>query len=133
MPKPYQSKLIAYEAEIAALRAMRPPTPYTRIAEILREKYALSVHRDTIHSFVCVRSHGRKVFCFARPLEASCRDLNAKASDGRGPSDLGSSALSATNDARPKPRFNYTPSDRYNLTRLTPEQLTGLKKQSEGD
>src|SRR5947209_6358383 len=117
MPKPYQSKLIAYEAEIAALRATRPPTPYIRIAEILCEKYALSVHRDTIHSFVRVRSHGRKVFCFARPLEASCRDLNAKASDGRGPSDLGLSALSATTDGRPRPKFDYTPSDRYNLTR----------------
>jgi hypothetical protein len=133
MPKPFQSKLIAYEAEIAALRATRPPTPYARIAEILRKKYALSAHRDTIHSFVRVRSHGRKVFCFARPLEASCRDLNAKTSAGREPSDLGLSALSATDDVRPRPRFNYTPSDRYNLTRLTPEQVTALKKRLEGE
>jgi hypothetical protein len=38
MPKPFQSKLITYEAEIAALLAMRPPTPYTRIAEFLRDQ-----------------------------------------------------------------------------------------------
>jgi hypothetical protein len=133
MPKPFQSKLIAYEAEIAALRTTRPPTPYARIAEILRERYALSVHRDTIHSFVRVRSHGRKVFCFARLLEASCQDLNAKISTGRKPSGLELSALSATADGRPRPRFDYIPSDRYNLTRLTPEQVTALKKQLEGE
>ena len=122
-----------YDAEIMALRATRPPTPYARIAEILREKYALSVHRDTIHSFVRVRAHGRKVSCFARPLEVSCLDLNGKTSVGREPSDLGLSALSATDDVRPKPRFKYTPSARYNLTRLTPEQVTALKKQLEGE
>src|SRR5207245_476538 len=92
MPRPYQSKLIAYEAEIAALRSARPPTPYARIAQILRENYALSVHRDTIHSFVRVRSHGRKVFCFTRPVESSSQDLNGKTSAEPKPSGLALSA-----------------------------------------
>ena len=134
MPKPYQSKLIAYEAEIAALRATRPPTAYARIAQLLCEKYALSVHRDTIHSFVRVRSHGRKVACFARPMEGRFHDLEKKTASTPKPSGLGLSAPSATTDAQPKRKFNYTPSDRYNLTRLTPEQLAARKKQhDEGD
>lgn len=133
MPKPYQSKLIAYETEIAALRATRPPTPYARIAQILRENYALSVHRDTIHSFVRVRSHGRKVSCFARPFEASPQDLKKKTSSRPKPSDIRLSQASATTDAKPRPRFNYTPSDRYNLTRLTPEQKAALEKKLDSE
>ena len=129
MPKPYQSKLIPYEAEIVALRATRPPTPYARIAEILCERYALSVHRDTIHSFVRVRSHGRKVFCFAPQVETVCLDLKRTTSAGPNPSAVGLSALSSTIDPRPAPKFNYKPSDRYNLTRLTPEQVDAMEKQ----
>jgi hypothetical protein len=134
MSKPYQSKLIAHEAEITALRATRPPTPYARIAQILGEKYALPVHRDTIHSFVRVRSHGRKVACFARSVEARSQDLEKKTPSRPKPSGLALSTFTATTDAGPKPRFNYTPSDRYNLTRLTPEQLAARKKEfKEGD
>jgi len=126
MATPYQSKLIPYETEIAALRATRPPTPYARIVHILREKYALSVHRDTIHSFVRVRSHGRKVACFARLRDV----LEEKTSSRPTPSDRRLSQPPASTD-RTQRKFNYTPSDRYNLTRLTPEQIAALEKKPE--
>ena len=131
MATPYQSKLIPYEAEIAALRDTRPPTPYARIAQILREKYALSVHRDTIHSFVRVRSHGRKVACFARPSNVRSQRLEEKSlSTQKAPKFAMSQSLAPT-EGGPKRKFNYTPSDRYNLTRLTPEQIAALQKQRE--
>ena len=130
MATPYQSKLIPYEAEIAALRATRPPTPYARIVQILREKYALSVHRDTIHSFVRVRSHGRKVACFARLGNVTLQHSEKKISSRPTPSDRRLSQPPASTD-RPQRKFNYTPSDRYNLTRLTPEQIAALEKKPE--
>ena len=128
MPKPYQSKLIPYEAEIVALRATRPPTSYARIAQILREKHALLVHRDTIQNFVRVRSNGKKVSCFARLVVASSQDAKRNNSTKPTGTCSGSSGLPATTDPSPKPRFNYTPSDRYNLTRMTPEQIAAREK-----
>jgi len=128
MATPYRSKLVPYEAEIAALRGTRPPTPYARIAQILSEKYALSVHRDTIHSFVRVRSHGRKVACFARLANLRSQRLEEKSSftpKAPMPQSLGPT------EGGPKRKFSYTPSDRYNLTRLTPEQIAALQKQRE--
>jgi len=56
--KPWQSKLTPYAREIAAWRGQRPPKPYAEIAALLREKHGLSVHPDTVHSFVKVRSKG---------------------------------------------------------------------------
>ena len=131
MATPYQSKLIPYEAEIAALRATRPPTPYARIVQVLHEKYALSVHRDTIHSFVRVRSHGKKVSCFARLVDVSSQHLEKKTSSRPKPSDRRLSQPPTNTDARAERKFNYTPSDRYNLTRLTPEQIAAQEKKPE--
>src|SRR5438034_10450755 len=64
--KPYQSALIPYEDEIIALRHRRPPTSYARIAELLRQKYNVSICRETIFRFVKVRSRGRKVYSYQR-------------------------------------------------------------------
>jgi hypothetical protein len=56
MPGPYRSILNAYRAEIADLRKTHPPTPYSRIAEILKEKYNLVIRASSIWSFVKARS-----------------------------------------------------------------------------
>jgi len=59
--KPWQSKLTPYAREIAAWRRQKPPKTYAEIAGILSAHHGLSVHPDTIHSFVKVRSKsGRK-------------------------------------------------------------------------
>ena len=60
--KPYQSQLNAHLAEIAALRKTKPyPTPYKKIAEILKAKYGLEISANSIWSFVRSRTpgHGR--------------------------------------------------------------------------
>jgi len=63
---PYQSNLVPYEKEIAALRRLNPPKTYTEIAEYLYNKYKLKINRSTICKFVKVRSkekfYTRKVY-----------------------------------------------------------------------
>jgi hypothetical protein len=56
MPGPYRSILNAYRPEIADLRKTHPPTPYSRIAEILKEKYNIVIRASSIWSFVKARS-----------------------------------------------------------------------------
>jgi transposase len=56
MPGPYRSILNAYRAEIADLRKTHPPTPYSQIAEILKEKYNVVIRASSIWSFVKARS-----------------------------------------------------------------------------
>jgi hypothetical protein len=56
MPGPYRSILNPYRAEIADLRKTLPPTPYSRIAEILKEKYNVVIRASSIWSFVKARS-----------------------------------------------------------------------------
>ena len=67
--KPFQSCLIPYQVEIIALRSQKPPVSYARIAELLREKYGLSIQRAAIGKFVKVRAKGRKVYFFKRDKE----------------------------------------------------------------
>src|SRR5213593_4074399 len=45
--KPDRSSLIPFEDEIVQLRRRRPPVPYAQIAQLLREKYNVTVCRET--------------------------------------------------------------------------------------
>src|SRR5687767_1549448 len=54
-PMPYRSKLTPFEAEIADLRRTRPPTPYTEIVRLLKERHGLAVQVSTLFNFVKVR------------------------------------------------------------------------------
>ena len=58
--KPYQSSLSPYEDEIIALRRKRPPMPYSKITEVLREKYQIAVNREAIFKFIKLRVKGYK-------------------------------------------------------------------------
>jgi hypothetical protein len=116
--KPFQSVLIPYEEEIFNLRHRRPPYSYARIAKILNEKYQLSVYRQTIFKFVKVRSRGRKVFAIYRsPLPQ--KPQNAAAAPPK---------VNQQPTPKPRPFFEYTPSDRYNLHRLSPEEAKARLK-----
>jgi hypothetical protein len=121
--KPFQSVLIQYENEIFDLRHRRPPYSYARIAKILHEKYQLIVYRQTIFKFVKARSRGRKVFAIYRsPLPKKQKSV--------------ATAVPKTNPhptAEKGPFFNYTPSDRYNLTRLPPEEAAERRKKLEAE
>jgi len=58
--KPYQSILIPYQNEIIALRRRKPPTPYSQIVKLLREKYKITITDDGIRYFI--RNRAQKGF-----------------------------------------------------------------------
>jgi hypothetical protein len=117
--KPYQSCLIPYEDEILALRHKRPPTPYRQIAELLSQKYQLSVCRETIFKFIRVRARTRKMFGYKRLLSAG------KLKSFRKP------LQHAETGSDPKPKFEFKYSERYNLKRLPPEEAAAIRKKLE--
>ena len=67
--KPFQSSLIPYRDEIFALRRNKPPVSYARIAEILHEKYGVTVQRAGINKFVRVRAKRYKPCKYAWNVE----------------------------------------------------------------
>ena len=112
--KPHQSSLIPYENEIINLRHRRPPVPYTQIAELLHEKYNLMVQAPAIFKFIKVRSRGRKVYSYGRNVQSE------KAA-----------AKSKPVNAQPRSDWNFKYSERYNLTRLSPEEAAARRKKLE--
>ena len=119
--KPYRSCLIPYEDEIIHLRRRRPPVPYAQIAELLRQKYNLAVQPPAIFKFIKVRSRRRKAYSYQRAA-AAARSKSVK--PAAQPADAGS-------HPPPKPRFEFKYSERYNLTRLPPEEAAARRKKLE--
>ena len=146
--KPYQSMLIPYEEEILGLRKRRPPVAYARIAELLKEKYQVSIQRAAIFKFVKVRSQWKRKE--ARERESACTALNTALACGSRPLSV---QAQSKNDApgpnserieNRRPWLNwqkerpastgkilktFTPSNEYNLTRLTPEEAAAYVEQ----
>ena len=148
---PYRSKLTPFEAEITDLRRTRPPTPYTEIVRVLKERHGLAVQVSTLFNFVKVR---RKWDRLHRLASQSSRSTVA-ACPAAQPSlpklgTLTPSRAESTHMAVPRSgespvlRQNpsgrtlksFTPSAEYNLERLTPEQmaewLAELKREQGG-
>ena len=128
--KPFQSSLIPYQDEIVALRHSKPPVSYARIAELLRQKYSLSIQRAAIGKFVKVRSRGRKVYSFSRRApEKKPTPAAKKLSDsGLHP------PITPVPTTEPRPRgtsLQFMPSDRYSLTRMSPEEAAAIRKKLE--
>ena len=120
---PFQSVLIQHEDEINILRRRRPPYSYARISKILQEKYQLNVCRETIFKFVKARARGRKVYAiYGAPLPQK-------------PKSIPAAPLQPKSQPSPprKPVFEYTPSDRYNLHRLSPEEAKARLKEIEAE
>lgn len=118
--KPYQSSLNAYEDEILGLRFRTHPMPYSRIAGLLSEKYGLKVCRETVYKFVKSR-HRRR------------REFSEHAAQKKGASAPSQYIRIAPSTSAPKKgtKFEFTYSDRYNLTRLSLEEAEALKKKLE--
>ena len=152
-PMPYQSKLTPFEAEIADLRRTRPPTPYTEIVRVLKERHGLAVQVSTLFNFVKVRRKWDRLHRLASQPSRSTVAESASAP----PSllKLGTRSASRAEATRihtplsrsgefPVLRQNpsgrtlksFTPSAEYNLERLTPEQmaewLAELKREQGG-
>ena|SRR5438552_3093832 len=128
--KPYQSILIPYENEILVLRHRRPPMPYAQIAELLRQKHNLIIQRSAIFKFVKVRSGGRKVYSYSRNAPENAATAPAPrvtASLPRPPA-----VVAVTVKRSPSTiTFQFTPSDRHNLTRISPEEAAAIRKMLE--
>ena len=142
--KPYQSMLIPYEKEILGLRKQRPPVAYARIAELLKEKYQVSIQRAAIFKFVKVRSRWKRKE--AREKGRACAALNRAATCGSRPFSTSpprndAVRLNSEGIERRQPKLGwqkerpastgkilktFTPSNEYNLTRLTPEEAAAF-------
>ena len=143
MNKAYQSRLTAVEAEIAKLRAKRPPVPYRRIACDLHQRFGIKVDPATIFRFVKVRSKGRRVYALP-PLQSRQNQVDNRTRDGRGvslqPSCIPCSTQRASSgaslvDHRVPARTNqsflktFIPGNEYNLTRLSPEEKEAFERE----
>ena len=117
---PRKSCLLAHEKEILSLRRKRPPVPYRRIAELLRSKYGLDVQHPAIVKFV-KGARRRKM----RTYEGDTR-LNKPVVNVKKPAPFVLKPQSNSGDD-----FSFTFSERYNLTRLSPEEAEALKKKLE--
>jgi hypothetical protein len=117
---PLKSKLNAYEDEILRLRRKRPPVSYRRIAKMLQYKYNLCIHHAAIVKFVkrTPRRNARKM------------DLPAPKPTSNNPVPW---IPLLKPEVRPKPKFAFTYSEHYNLTRLSPEEAEALRKKLEAD
>ena len=145
--KPYQSILIPYEEEILSLRGERPPMAFARIAELLKEKHEVSIQRAAICKFVKLRARWRKKE--AREKRPALRPWNTAQTrsqphsaltkpktDGVPSNSAGiepSRPWLAGQNHKPVSRermlTTFTPSNEYNLTRLTPEEAAAYVEQ----
>ena len=124
--KPYRSSLIPYEDEIIHLRRRRPPVPYAQIAELLRQKHNLIIHRSAIFKFVKVRSGGRKVYSYSRNAPekkaATAPAPQVTASGPRPPA-----VVAVTVKRSPSTiMFEFTLGDPNNPTHLSPEEAGAI-------
>lgn len=117
---PLKSKLNAYEDEILKLRRKRPPLSYRRIAEMLHSKYNICIQHSAIVKYV-KRTPRRK----ARKAE-----LPAPKPAPNNPVPW---IPLLRPEARPKPKSEFTYSERTNLTRLPPEEAEALRKKLEAE
>ena len=103
--------------------------PYSRIAELLRQKYNFNIQRVAIFKFIKVRSRGRKVYSYSRSTsesKATPRAPQVTVPVPRPP------AQAVTVQRHPTTvKFDFKPSERYNLTRLPPEEAAARRKKLE--
>jgi hypothetical protein len=136
--KPYQSCLLPYENEIITLRRKKPPMPYSQIAELLRDKYQLTVRRGTIYSFMEIRakeSYKNKVCKHAWNMELK----NTNYPPTTEAPSLQTTKPAVTDKSKPtvvlnpeERAFDFPFSETYNLHRVSPEEAEArLKKLKE--
>ncbi len=146
--KPYRSMLIPYEEKILGLRRQRPPMAYARIAELLKEKHQVCIQRAAICKFVKLRARWTKKEAREKgsaravliPAPAgSSRPLMAQAQSRNDALRPNSEEIENRRPwlgwhkekppSRGKLLTTFTPSNEYNLTRLTPEEAAAYVEQ----
>jgi len=146
--KPYQSSLIPYEEEILNLRKQRPPMAFARIAELLMEKHRVPIQRSAICKFVKLRARWRKKEAQQnRAAAKTCNTAVTGQSHTHSARTRPNSGSVPPNSAGTEPRrpwlrwqnekpasrdkklTTFTPSNEYNLTRLSPEEAAAYVEQ----
>ena len=128
--KPYHSSLIPYGDDIILLRRKRPPTPYARIAELLKEKHQITVSREAVFYFI-----KRRVKKDYKPSKYDA--WNAELSNANNqptmetkviepPKVLKPPAMPEDDDDFEIPKLEY--SDTYNLTLMSPEEAIAFEE-----
>lgn len=151
---PHQSRLAAFEQEIAALPRRRPPTPYRQVLQLLRQKHGVQISLHALYSFVQVRKKWERIHRSAAECAATSAERPPRVSTPSKPATtvpvsakaIPTHPITAAPQPgnAPPPRKNpgeltlksFTPSAEYNLERLTPEQmaewLAELKREQGG-
>ena len=137
----YRSSLTPYENEIVTLRRKKPPIPYSKIADLLREKYQVKVHTTTIIRFLQVRVKGYKLCKYAWNIELVNTNnqpttevtITQKAPSLQTTKPVVTDKSKPTVVLRPEERaFDFPFSETYNLHRVSPEEAEArLKKLKE--
>ena len=144
--KKYQSCLVPFEDEILSLRGTSPPTPYSKIAEYLKEKHQISVRHVTIYSFLKTRAKGYKPCKFTESIKRA-KAINQPTTEVPSLSKQTVSEVQETPKQSvvetPKPKtvteqnqkpewtFKMPWSDVYNLTRMSDEEAAERNKRIE--
>ena len=126
---PFRSKLAPFEQEIIELRRKRPPVSYRQIVQLLKERHGVEVTINGVFAFLQnpkkVGSPGSCGKKQATPQEAS----QASRFSTTVPPAVVTNRPGDSNQGTPgRKLFNYTYSNTYNLTRLTPEEKAALEK-----
>ena len=137
---PRRSSLIPYENEIIALRRKKPPIPYSQIAELLCEKYQITIRKEAVFKFLKIRARGYKPCKYAwniEPGNTNDRPIIKTPTLKKEPSLQTPKQPVAD---KPKPRdtspesedLEMPFSETYNLDRVSPEEAAArLKKLKE--
>jgi hypothetical protein len=126
---PFRSKLAPFEQEIIELRRKRPPVSYRQIVQLLKEQHGVEVTINGVFAFLRTRrkwdrraaAESKKATPRVASQHPNSRQTVTPAVAANRPCD--------SNQATPgRKLFNYTYSNTYNLTRLTPEEKVALEK-----
>ena len=124
---PFRSKLAPFEQEITELRRKRPPVPYRQIVQLLKEQHGVEVTINGVFAFLRTRRKwDRRAAAGKKP---TAPQEVSQVSRRPAPPAVVTNRPGSGNQGTPgRKLFNYTYSNTYNLTRLTPEEKAALEK-----
>ena len=124
---PFRSKLAPFEQEIIELRRKRPPVSYRQIVQLLKERHGVEVTINGVFAFLRTRRKWDRRAAAAKKQTAP--QQVPQVSRRPDPPAVVTNRPGGSNQATPgRKLFNYTYSNTYNLTRLTPEEKVALEK-----
>ena len=124
---PFRSKLAPFEQEIVELRKRRPPVSYRQIVQLLKEQHGVEVTVNGVFVFLRTRRKWDRRAAAAKK-RAAPQEI-PQASRRPAPPAVVTHRPGDSNQGAPgRKLFNYTYSNTYNLTRLTPEEKAALEK-----